>query len=99
MPGPDTKQGGWHLFPVLVAPEARDEFMLYLKQAGIDSGIHYPVLMSEQRATAEYGEPLVSGPLSNARRIANSEVSLPIHPYLTESELDRVIAAVNAWSA
>lgn len=99
MPGPDTEQGGWHLFPVLVAPESRDGFMRHLKQAGIDSGIHYPVLMPEQRATAEYGEPLVSGPLANARRIANSEVSLPIHPYLTEAELDRVIAAVNAWSA
>jgi dTDP-4-amino-4,6-dideoxygalactose transaminase len=33
----------------------------------------------------------------NARRLCASEVSLPVHPYLDDSEVAEVIAAVNAF--
>jgi dTDP-4-amino-4,6-dideoxygalactose transaminase len=31
------------------------------------------------------------------RQYCNSEVSLPIHPYLSEEEITRVIVACNRW--
>jgi dTDP-4-amino-4,6-dideoxygalactose transaminase len=34
-----------------------------------------------------------------ARAICLSEVSLPIHPYLTDAEAGFVIETVNAWRA
>jgi dTDP-4-amino-4,6-dideoxygalactose transaminase len=37
--------------------------------------------------------------LPRARALAASEVSLPIHPQLTAEEIERVVAAVNAWPA
>jgi dTDP-4-amino-4,6-dideoxygalactose transaminase len=33
-----------------------------------------------------------------ARQICASEISLPIHPYLTDEEVARVIDAVNAFA-
>ena len=40
----------------------------------------------------------VRGELTVARRLADGEVSLPIHPQLSEEDVERVIAAVNGWS-
>jgi len=34
---------------------------------------------------------------ATARRVAKSEVSLPIHPYLTNEEAERVVDVVNSW--
>jgi|TARA_R110002126_G_scaffold6194_9_gene32762 dTDP-3-amino-3,4,6-trideoxy-alpha-D-glucose transaminase len=98
MPGPDTEGAGWHLFPVLVDIEKRDAFVAYLQNAGIGAALHYPILMPEQRAITDYSTPVICGNLDTARRIANSEVSLPIHPYLSEEEQAYVIATINAWS-
>jgi dTDP-4-amino-4,6-dideoxygalactose transaminase len=36
---------------------------------------------------------------SMARQICASEVSLPIHPYLSDDEIEGIIEAVNAWEA
>jgi len=41
----------------------------------------------------------VADSLVNARRFANREVSLPIHPYLTDEDIARVIDACNTWDA
>jgi dTDP-4-amino-4,6-dideoxygalactose transaminase len=37
----------------------------------------------------------IATPLEHARRIAAREVSLPIHPYLTDEEVECVIGACN----
>jgi dTDP-3-amino-3,4,6-trideoxy-alpha-D-glucose transaminase len=82
----------WHLFPVFVEPTLRESFMTHLKVKKIGIGIHYPHTIPDQPALRgiEHGCP-------TARRIADSEVSLPIHPYLTDAEVDRVIEAVQSW--
>jgi dTDP-3-amino-3,4,6-trideoxy-alpha-D-glucose transaminase len=98
MPGPDPEGAGWHLFPVLVAAERRDDFLDHLKQNGIQGGLHYPVLIPDQKAMTDRGTPHVHGDLANARRLATCEVSLPIHPYLSEAEVAHVIETANAWS-
>lgn len=88
----------WHLFPVLVAPDRRQSFQDHLQAAGVQSGVHYPRLIPDQDALR--GTPFeVVGELTRAKGIADGEVSLPIHPQLTDEEADRVIAAVNGWSA
>ncbi len=97
MPGPDPKGSGWHLFPVRVDPVHRETFMNHLSDRGIVAGIHYPILLPEQRALKNQGSVLTVGSLDTARAIAKSEVSLPIHPYLTEIEQDFIITAVNDW--
>lgn len=94
-PLPDGSESVWHLFPVLV-DQHRDAFMNELGRAGISTGIHYPTLIPEQPAFQGASFECRDS-LKNARRFARAEVSLPIHPYLTDHEVERVIAACNAF--
>jgi dTDP-3-amino-3,4,6-trideoxy-alpha-D-glucose transaminase len=85
----------WHLFPVAVARERKTTFLEYLKENGITPSEHYPVVIPDQPVLAharheDHGCPV-------ARRLCASEVSLPIHPYLTEEEVQHVIATCNQW--
>ena len=86
-----------HLFPVEVAAEQRSDFEGWLKSHSVGSGRHYPILIPDQKAMATANHE-VRGALPVARRLAQGEVSLPIHPQLSEKDVERVIAAVNGWS-
>ncbi|MBO9436771.1 DegT/DnrJ/EryC1/StrS family aminotransferase [Ruegeria sp. R13_0] len=97
MPGPYPDGSCWHLFPVLVTPERREAFMAHLRARGVGAAIHYPILMADQQALDKMNIPVLRMPTPMAARLAASEVSLPIHPYLRDDEVDRVIDAVNAW--
>jgi dTDP-4-amino-4,6-dideoxygalactose transaminase len=96
VPPPPGSEGVWHLFPVRVPPAARDAFMEHLRSRGIRSAVHYPTLIPRQRALAASGFE-VRGDLARAEALAASEVSLPIHPYLDDGEVSRVVDSVNAW--
>jgi len=94
-PVPAGSTSVWHLFPVLVDP-GREAFLAHLDRQGIGSGIHYPRLIPDQEAFA--GVRFESrDALTRARRFAQSEVSLPIHPYLSDEQVERVIHACNTW--
>jgi dTDP-3-amino-3,4,6-trideoxy-alpha-D-glucose transaminase len=93
---PRGADSAWHLFPVFVAPEHRGAFQEHLKQAGVVTGIHYPAVIPQQPAMKDRPyECADDGAI--ARHLCASEVSLPIHPYLTDSEIGHVISAVNGW--
>ncbi len=97
VPGaPPGSQSCWHLFPVLVDPSRKKDFMGWLNAHEIGCGEHYPIAIPDQPAMAGVAFE-VAGQLANARRICRSEVSLPIHPYLRDDEVDRVIDACNTW--
>lgn len=75
----------WHLFPVWISPPRRNPF----------GSRHYPVAIPDQKALC--GVPFEApGGCENARRLCASEVSLPIHPYLSDTEVEEVIAAANS---
>ena len=94
-PGPDMTPA-WHLFPILAAEGSRDRLQSHLKSSGVTTGIHYPRLICDQAALQEGTWECAAEPVK-ARRFASGELSLPIHPFLTEEEVDTVIAACNAW--
>lgn len=87
----------WHLFPVLVAPQHRDAFRKHLAQSQIETAVHYPRLIPEQKALSGVAGVQMLTELVHARRFADGEVSLPIHPFLTEDELNKVVDVCNAW--
>jgi dTDP-4-amino-4,6-dideoxygalactose transaminase len=95
-PAPQSSESVWHLFPLLVR-ENRKAFQEHLSTTGIASGIHYPILIPEQPAMKSFDRSIVLRELRNARRFAAEEVSLPIHPYLSDSDVKRVISACNSW--
>ena len=69
---------------------------MHLKAQGVGAGIHYPVTVPDQPALAGAAHEMADL-CTRARSLAESEVSLPIHPYLTSEEVDRVVEAVNKW--
>lgn len=80
-----------HLFSVEVVDGDPELVRRHLAENGIGVGRHYPVLCPEQPACAGVGIRI--GDLANAHRIAEHQLSLPIHPQLDDSAVDRVIEA------
>lgn len=80
-----------HLYPVEVAEGNPSAIAEGLEQEGVSVGRHYPFLCPEQGAVA--GKGAVFGDLTVARHLAQCELSLPIHPYLDDAEVDAVIEA------
>jgi dTDP-3-amino-3,4,6-trideoxy-alpha-D-glucose transaminase len=97
LPLPPHSESAGHLFPVLVREGRKAEFLPYMRSKGILCGEHYPLLIPDQRAMSQANCEIAT-PLEQARRIAGSEVSLPIHPYLTDEEVECVIGACNEWA-
>ena len=88
----------WHIFPVFV-PRGRDSFREHLRTRGILSGVHYPRTIPDQAALRQYGRYEIQNEPARARRLAETELSLPIHPFLEPNEIDAVIDACNKWVA
>jgi dTDP-4-amino-4,6-dideoxygalactose transaminase len=93
---PDGAVSSWHLFPVLAPPDRKKELIAHLGSRGIATAEHYPSALPDQPAlqTVRFEE---SARCTTARAVCSREVSLPIHPYLSDSDVARVIDACNEW--
>lgn len=69
----------------------RAEVQERLKGLGIPTVVHYPIPLNKQPAVADASVTLPVGD-----EIAEEVLSLPMHPYLTESEIDKVAQALLA---
>jgi dTDP-4-amino-4,6-dideoxygalactose transaminase len=70
----------------------RDALARHLDASGIDTGIHYPQPIHRQRAWVErFGEHPA---LPRAEQAAREILSIPVHPDLTDAEVERVADAV-----
>lgn len=93
---PVKSEPAWHLFPVLSLQGSRDELREHLATQGIQSAVHYPRLITDQKALQSV-RFIIAGTVNHSHEIAERELSLPMHPYLRESELERVVQSVNDW--
>ena len=82
----------YHLFPVEV--DDRERFMAYMDSHGIQTLVHYPVPVNRQRDFAGQKDEAFPAAEALAARI----VSLPLHPELTDSQVERVVRTVNAFA-
>jgi dTDP-4-amino-4,6-dideoxygalactose transaminase len=87
----------WHIFPAKVSQGKRDALRESLHRREIMGAVHYPRIIPEQPAFIDYGRGEVAFDPARARHFASSELSLPIHPFLTDQEVTTVIEACNAW--
>ncbi|MFZ4849483.1 MAG: DegT/DnrJ/EryC1/StrS family aminotransferase [Caldilinea sp.] len=83
----------WHLYVVRTQP--RDALLDSLQQSGIGAGIHYPTPLHLQPAYADLGYR--RGDLPVTERVAESCLSLPLYPEMTEAQQDAVVAAIAAF--
>jgi dTDP-4-amino-4,6-dideoxygalactose transaminase len=83
----------WHLFVVRTSdPEG---LAAHLREHGIASGRHYPEPPHLSRAYERLGYAPGSFPV--AERLARECLSLPIFPGMRESQVEQVVAVVEAW--
>jgi UDP-2-acetamido-2-deoxy-ribo-hexuluronate aminotransferase len=71
--------------------EQRDAVRVRLQEAGIPTAIHYPLPLCQQPAVADYAAHL---PVSEL--CASEVLSLPMHPYLSEEDQERIASAVGS---
>lgn len=72
--------------------EDRSMLQELLRQEGIPTAVHYPVPLHLQPAFAAPGVGLGSFPI--AEKTAERVISLPMHPYLTEDDEQKIVCAV-----
>ena len=105
----DDANNVYHLFPILVKSEGmnelknegvsvRDRLHDYLQEHGIGTVIHYPIAPHKQECYAKeaWNTPQLSLPITEA--IADTELSLPISPCMTNEQVGWVVECVNRFN-
>jgi dTDP-4-amino-4,6-dideoxygalactose transaminase len=87
---PSWSRTVYHLYVVRVTD--RQEMQNSLKDAGIATGIHYPVPLHVQQAYRALGYR--SGELPITERVSAEILSLPMYPQLSATQQAKVIAAL-----
>jgi UDP-2-acetamido-2-deoxy-ribo-hexuluronate aminotransferase len=75
-----------------VRSPSRDVIISDLKAQGIPTAVHYPIPLHRQEAFASMGLSDDSFPVS--LKACDEVVSLPMHPFLTEKDVDRICTAI-----
>ena len=88
---PAGTESAWGLFTVQV--DNREAIQKRLADEGIPTSIYYFKGLHEHRAFARFAP---KGGLPVCEKLAQRVMSLPMHPYLSDGQLDRVIDAVKA---
>lgn len=82
-----------HVYYVYVVQvQERDRFRQILEQAGIATGVHYPLPLHLQAACAQYGYTRGMLPLTEA--VTERIVSLPMYPELTPEQIRTVATTI-----
>jgi len=83
----------FHQYTVRVSGN-REALQNHLKEQGIGTAIHYPYPIHQQPAYQSLGYHDV---LPQAEAASREVLSLPVHQALSQSDLERIVAAVNGF--
>jgi len=92
---PSWSRSVYHLY--VVSTDDRDGMIRHLKEAGIGTGIHYPVPLHLQKAYAHMKHSPQDLPV--ATRAAGRIVSLPMFPQLRPDQQARVAEEIHAFTS
>ncbi|WP_236790132.1 DegT/DnrJ/EryC1/StrS aminotransferase family protein [Amycolatopsis sp. GM8] len=89
----------WHQYTVLIGPHAmlsREELAAELTERGIGTGVYYPKLVFDHDCFR--GHPQIPAVRPEdfpvAHTLCRQALSLPVHPALTESDVDTIVREV-----
>tara|TARA_B100000676_G_scaffold263301_1_gene274940 strand:- start:1003 stop:2148 length:1146 start_codon:yes stop_codon:yes gene_type:complete len=82
----------YHLYVIQL--DNRDRILKALSAQGIGAGVHYPVPVHMQPAYAHLGIAADTFPATN--KAADRILSLPIFPEMSETQIERVVVALQA---
>jgi dTDP-4-amino-4,6-dideoxygalactose transaminase len=91
---PPWSQAVYHLY--VIRTRDRDALAAHLKANGIQTGLHYPVPLHQQKCYLEWGYR--SGDFPVTERAALEILSLPMFPGLTGGQQERVAAEIEAFA-
>jgi UDP-2-acetamido-2-deoxy-ribo-hexuluronate aminotransferase len=83
----EGNSSAWAQYTVQV--ETRDSIQEQLKKAGVPTAVHYPIPLNQQPAVKD---EKVNLPVGDA--IARKVMSLPMHPYLSETDQRAICSAL-----
>jgi perosamine synthetase len=79
----------YHQYTIRIVDADRDGFARELRKRGIDTGVYYP---TPTHALQSFGKAV---DLPQTSLACQQVLSLPVHPKLSEPDLDRIVTAVN----
>jgi dTDP-4-amino-4,6-dideoxygalactose transaminase len=94
---PDTTDGlghVWHQYTIRCVGIDRESALTQLADAGIGTGVFYPIPAHKQRHLIDLGFGGGSFPIAEAT--ASEVFSVPVHPKLDREDLDAIVSALNA---
>ncbi len=92
---PEDRTHVYHQYTVRVPNGKRDALLQYLGEHGVGTAVYYPVPVHQQTFyTQQLG---YRQSLPEAECAAAEVLSLPVHPALSPSDLETIVAAVNAF--
>ena len=95
---PAVRPGNNHTYhQYTVLSDRRDDLMAHLRAQEIDSAIYYPVPLHLHRPYHEFGHGEGSLPITES--VSNRCLSLPVHPHLSDAQVEHVVSAVREFSA
>jgi dTDP-4-amino-4,6-dideoxygalactose transaminase len=83
----------WAQYTLRVSSAHRDAIRSALAEKNIPTAVYYPRALSGQLAYAAY--PLAHGEVPVSQGLPAQVLSLPMHPYLAESDVAQIVAAVS----
>jgi len=83
----DHNKSAWAQYTIEI--EGRDKIAAQLKQAGIPTMVYYPLPLNKQPGMADYNCDLPVGDSA-----ASSVLSLPMHPYLNDMDIQHVAECI-----
>jgi UDP-2-acetamido-2-deoxy-ribo-hexuluronate aminotransferase len=92
---PRIDSGNTHVYAqyTIRVPD-RDALATHLKQAGIPTAIYYPKCLHEQPVYADLN--YAWGTFPQSERASREVLSLPMHPFLSEQDQDRIVQAIRS---
>ena len=86
----------WHHYTIRIS-NGRDDLAAWLRDRDIESGVYYRWPLPDHKLYKNLGFSSTGLPV--ARRLAAEVLSLPVHPALSDADLEYIVEAVNAWAA
>ena len=93
---PEGFYSSWAQYTIQLSDrKTRDDLQAALKAEGIPSMVYYPKPMHRQEAFA--GQTYDDAEFPNTLKLCDIVLSLPMHPYLTDEDIDTVVNVINKF--
>lgn len=90
-----SAQHVYHLFQIKTQNKEREALLKYLLAMGVDAVVRYPNPIHKQAAFRDEQLNIIGLPI--AEDLCDSLICLPIHPHLTEDEINYVITKITEF--